>query len=460
MNMPLQDLWDEVMPPEIPCPAPRPKAVVQRVNAALDAVPSERKRHMRQKWKTAAILATAVLTLTGSALAVARHWTVLDAFFGGSSQTGQTLMDSRCYSVEDDNYVLTVSSSMADTSTVYLLVTVEGKTSDGVNTLMSDDFEGIDTWSAYFYAEGEKEASPVFTFSTSEEKTLRTDTSRTWGMALQPGNDTPETVSIRLGVMEKGLRLEVPVTPAPSVTVTMQAEGNGAGTLGHAAGGPVVLNSVTLTPLGVTLDYAYSTATGESRPVPAFLSTDGTLSSWSQLVSMYGSEHPVPDPEGQQVAVSAEYPFLAVQDLSQLEAVVFEEIAYPLDGGAPYPVDVSSLPDPFFQLPLLSALGENSGYSVPVRALCDALGIPCTWDAASRSATMTFRGTTIVLTEGEKTALVNGETVDLPTAPDILQGKLATDCDIFAQTWRMDWCAAIEDLSDGLSDRVAWIVIP
>ena len=35
--------------------------------------------------------------------------------------------------------------------------------------------------------------------------------------------------------------------------------------------------------------------------------------------------------------------FPAVQDLSKLEAVVFEGMAYPVDKGEPYPVDVDAL---------------------------------------------------------------------------------------------------------------------
>ena len=38
------------------------------------------------------------------------------------------------------------------------------------------------------------------------------------------------------------------------------------------------------------------------------------------------------------------YVFSSVQDLLQLEALAFEGTAYPLDGGAPYPVDAESLP--------------------------------------------------------------------------------------------------------------------
>lgn len=463
MSTPLQDLWDEVVPLEGPCPAPRPGEVARRVNAALDAVPSERKRHMRQKWRTAVILAAALLALAGSALAVARNWTVLDAFFGGSSQTGEALMDTTAYSVSDDNYTLTVTSSVSDGSTAYLTVTVEAKTTEAVETLMADDFENMDTWSVSFPEpeeepeEGTAEAISA-SFGTSEAESLRTDTSRTWSLELIVGSGTPQTISLRLNAMEEGLKLEVPLTLAQSVTVTVGAEGTGAGTLYHAAGGPVTLESVTLSPLGLTLDYTYPADSGQSWPVVAFLGTDGTLYTWSQLVSDL-SQGGTSQQEGETVTASMDYSFRAVQDLSQLEAVVFEGRAYPLDGGDPYEVDVSGLPEPF-KLTLMDRLTEDGGYALPVRALCDALGATCEWDENSRSASMTFRGVTIVLTEGETTALVNGKTVELAEAPAIQDGSLAADCDIFVEYWLLDMYAAMEDWSAGLTDRVAWIVVP
>ena len=458
MKSPLQDLWDSVVPLDGPGPAPRPHAVLQQVNTSLDAVPSERKRHMRQKIRAAAILVAAVLALTGSALAVAQNWTVLDAFFGGSSEAGEALMDTQPHSVEDDNYILTVTSSAADDSIAYLVLTVEAKTPQAVQALMADDFENMDTWAFTSPPTEEDEESGVSICSvgTSEEENLRTDTSRTWGMEMMLGT-TPETVSIRLNAMEEGLWLEVPLTLAQSVTVTIGAKGTGAGTLEHADGGPVTLEAVTLTPLGLTLDYTYPAAC-ESRPVPAFLKTDGTLYSWSQLVSDLskgGSSHR----DGDVVTLSSNHAFRTVQNLSELEAVVFEGIAYPLDGSKSYEVDVSGLPTPF-QLELKEPLNNKMGFAVSVRALCDGLGASCVWDNASRSAILTFRDVTIILTEGETTALVNGKTVELSAAPDIRDGCLDADCLVFLDAWSLDLCAAMENRDEGLDQRAAWVVIP
>ena len=457
MKSPMQDLWDDVIAQAGPCPAPRPREVARRVNAALDAVPSERKRHMRQKMRTAALVAAAALILTCSAFAVARNWTVLDAFFGGSSEAGRDLMREDPCSVSDDNYTLTVTSSLADDTIAYLMATVEAKTPEAVEALMSDDFENMDTWSVKIpHAEEDTVGgAAVASLMVGEEEHLRTETSRTWHMQLKLGS-TPETVSIRLGAMEQDLWLEVPLTLAQSITVEVHAKGTGAGTRDHAAGGPVTLETVTLSPLGLTLDYTCS-AGAEGRPVPAFLATDGTLYTWSQLVS--GPKGGSSRSEGEVTAVSDKYAFRTVQDLSTLEAVVFEGVAYPLDGGEPYGVDVSDLPVPF-QLPLVDRMAEGNGFAVPVRALCEALGASCLWDNDSRSAAMTFRDTTIVLTEGSTTALVNGEAVEMYYAPAIRDGKMSAAPDVFADAWQLALDAITADGSVELADGSAWVVLP
>ena len=454
MKAPMRELWDDVMSQAGPCPAPRPREVARLVNEALDAVPSERKRHMRQKMKTAALLAAAVLVLTGSVFAAARNWTVLDAFFGGSSEEGEALMNDKAYSVSDDNYTLTVTSSLADEAAAYLTVTVTAKTPEATKALMADDFENMDTWSVEVphTEENTVGGAAVASLATGEEEALRTENSRTWHMELRLGS-TPETVSIRLGAMEKDLWLEVPLTLAQSVTVAVNARGTGAGTYDNASGGPVTLRTVTLSPLGLTLDYTY--AGEEARPVPAFLGADDTLYTWSQLVSDL-SKGGTSRPEGEETAVSAKYTFRTVRDLSALKAVVFEGMAYPLDGGEPYPVDTAALPGPF-QVPLVDLSGEDLGLMVPVRALCEGLGGVCTWDNDSRSASLTFREGTIVLTEGEITALVNGETVELYQTPVIRNGRMSASPDVFAGLWQLDLFFAMED---GDPATAVWVIVP
>ena len=45
----MQELWDGAVPVGVPCPQADPAAVKRRVNAALNAVPSERRAYMRHE---------------------------------------------------------------------------------------------------------------------------------------------------------------------------------------------------------------------------------------------------------------------------------------------------------------------------------------------------------------------------------------------------------------------------
>ena len=63
----MQELWDGAVPMGVPCPQADPAAVKRRVNAALNAVPSERRAYMRHKIRFAAAAAAIAALLAGSA---------------------------------------------------------------------------------------------------------------------------------------------------------------------------------------------------------------------------------------------------------------------------------------------------------------------------------------------------------------------------------------------------------
>ena len=66
MKKRLRKLWDEVIPDGGPCPQPDIKKVRRRVDAALDGRP----RAVSRRTLRLAVLAAAVVLLTGAALAV------------------------------------------------------------------------------------------------------------------------------------------------------------------------------------------------------------------------------------------------------------------------------------------------------------------------------------------------------------------------------------------------------
>ena len=77
----MERLWKD-MELNGPCPEINPADIRRRVNTALNADPSERSIYMRQKIRIAAVMAAAVIALTGTALAVGTNWDALMEHLG------------------------------------------------------------------------------------------------------------------------------------------------------------------------------------------------------------------------------------------------------------------------------------------------------------------------------------------------------------------------------------------
>lgn len=333
MKSRLQTLWDQVSPEGGPCPQPNPWGVRQLVDAALDKKP--RAAHLWRKLKLAALCAAALVLLTGAAavtelVLAPPAYNVLSAFFRGDATPWEDLMDFQPVSVSDDNYTLTVTSTAADKSTLFYTLTIEAHSDQAWEALELQKRESFyDLFS--FRSHGSigigGEIDPELrTFYVS----IRT--SRGWG----------SSAGIRLNLMEKGKWLSFSYRPVSDLKLTVGAEGQGTG--GWAwpdLAGPVTLERLTLSPL--TLEAEYTTGDFDLFPVLYFLWEDGTVSGVEPLLGRagHGSGHDSGDGNKK---VTKSYSFPAVQDLSKLEAVVFEGMAYPLDKGEPYPVDVDALP--------------------------------------------------------------------------------------------------------------------
>lgn len=88
------------------------------------------------------------------------------------------------------------------------------------------------------------------------------------------------------------------------------------------------------------------------------------------------------------------------------ELVETDRVNMTLDGAALTPEDVPAL----VQYPE----GKNGRTLVPVRLIAEALGATVTWVPETRQAILMREESTIVLTLGSATALVNGQSVELP----------------------------------------------
>lgn len=459
-------------------PQADPAEIKRRVNAALNAVPSERRTYMRQKIRFAAAVAVIIGVLAGSALAVASRLDVLGAFFEGDPAPAQSMVNSQIYSDSNGDLTLSVTSSAADTSHAYLLVTVEANSAAGQAALADERFGHA--ISPEFLTEEEAEPEEgdgttlggsgivtgdgmvIVNYGLDEAEELRTDTSRTWKLNAFP--ISAETTGVLLTMhgqeLAEGLAVEVPLTPAQPVVLELHADGPGMGDYTRIEGAPVTLERVLLTPLSLQVEYT----TEDEDPTPPlpilFLQMeDGSLRTWYQLTGLY-LDGATDTSSGTEI-IHRGAAFREILDLSQVEAVVFNGLAYPLDGGKPREIQVpaSLLP---FQIPFLDGLGEQRTGLIPVRALCEGLGGSCLWDGDSQSVTMTCQGVTVVLTLDSTTALVDGEPVELREAVRAVDGRTAAPPSLFAQAWNVSPSAAYasHDALFGGEEPVAWLVIP
>ena len=415
--------WGEY--PEVDCAAIR-----RRVDAALDADSSERRRYMRHKLRVAMALSAAAVVLAGTTLAVAGRWSVLDAYFEGDTSPGAELVDSQPRTLQDENYTLTVESSVSDGSAALLIIRLDARTEEAAAFMRSDDFNGIDLWNVYPVvleqpadASAAPEAPSMFHAGYGEVGELRTETSTTWRMDVGLSGVDAALIHVRMGYMDKGLSLDLPLTPAEPVTVPVGAAGEGMAWYDVLEDSRVTLDSVSITPLSLRMDVTWAEVSSSQAPLPPILlrMADGTLRTMGQMLESVTEGCTVleTNQEKTQARGCWNLRFRSVQDLSQISGVVAWGREYPLDGGASRAMEVDGHLLPF-ELPSVNPQLDGIGCCFPVRALCEKLGIPCAWDGASSAASMTWRGVDVELTWGSDTALVDGQPAAL-TVPVFVQ---------------------------------------
>ena len=449
----LQALWDEVTPDAGPSPQPDVKKVRSRVDAALDGRPRAVPRRIL---RLAVAAAAAVLLLTGTVAAsevleLPAHNALSNFFWGENPENAIAMMDITPVSVEDDNYTMTVTSSLADGSELYFTLVVEAKNDEAAERLKNPDSSELLSFripGSSSYGLG-YETAPV-------DGVLHIDVNASWRAGKR--------ASARLNLMDDGLWLDFPVKPVRSVTLKVDADCQGVGGGGYAAGGPVTVDRVEISPLSYTLRYTASQV--HTYPAPYFLFQDGSILTMSQMrvagpsggsdTGFFG-QHP-----GRH---KCSWQFDSVQDLSLMEAIVLGGTAYPLDGGEPYEVDVSAIPQPF-----VIPIGEQTpsgDWTVPLFALCGGLGADCQWDEAAGVAVASFRDITLTFTLDSKMVQIDNQgnrgMVERDVAPTYQDSELWVD---FPLVWSIKLSAAMEDwdsaefTEDGLAIFTCWVVNP
>lgn len=457
MKKRLQELWDEVTTNRGSCTQPEVKKVRQQVDAALNGGP---RAVSHRTLRLAIIVAAAVLLLTGAAAAsvvleLPGHNALSAFFWGENPDSAIAMMSITPVSVEDDNYTMTVTSSLADGNKLYFTLIIEAKNDEAWEQLEhtgSAELLSFRIPGSHGYGFG-GDGVPA-------EGVMRIDVSAAWRAG--------KSASARLNLMEKDLWLNFPVKPVRSITLKVDADCQGVGGSGYAAGGPVTVDRVEISPLSYTLRYTASQI--HTYPAPYFLFQDGTILTMGQMRASGpsgGSDYGLFDQYPGRQKLS--WQFGSVQDLSLMEAIVLGGTAYPLDGGKPYEVDVSAIPQPFV-IPLGEQTPEGDWF-IPLFALCDGLGADCRWNEAAGVVVASFRDTTLIFTVGDQAAQVDGpwswNPSEADAAPVYQDGELWVDAATLLRTvWSIELNAAIKDwdsaqwAEDGSAIFTSWVVNP
>jgi len=413
-------------------------AVKRRVSAALDTDPVERSVYMRQKICYAVAAAALAVAVTGSALAVGTHFNVLSTYFKGDTSLAQEYLDQTVYSVSDENYTLTVDNLVADKTSVYMLVTIKALNEQTQEFLFSDSFDSIDTFDFFGVSDSASEENRLYRLlnaGLSSSKKSQTEDSVTYVITCSYSDKTPaDRMAFRLGYMKEKTWVELPLNPAPGVTVKIGATGVGTPDGDTPKAGQITIDQVTLSPFTCIVKVSNdSRQLGEvTMPRLMFRMSDGSLRTQAQMMDHTGGHYP-----DDKTARSDEYRFHEVQDLSKIKSIIVFDMEYPIDGSAPRPVAHDPALDPF-KVPRMERLREGGGFSIPVRAITEGLGGSCTWDSETGDIACTYRETTVVLHPGNATVTVNGEEKELQEAPAIQNGIAVVPCDLFRDAWGID----------------------
>lgn len=451
----LDELWRGVDGPGLP-PGLDVKRVKARVNAALDADQAERKIYMKQKLSMALIVAAMAAALTGSAFAATANWTGLSDWFKGDTAPGQIYIQDTVQSVSDGNYTLTVEGVAADENSAYFTITITALSDEAKAFIQDDHFNSIDMLGTHIYSDTSDGTGAESWESTGGCSYRELDApdkySRRFAVTVDQASSSSanSVLRVRCGYMEEGKRVEIPLTPAPSMTVKIGA--SGAGALGITSGSPaenpsLTIEEVTLTPF--TLHVRARSEAGV-KPNLRFRMADGSVLTQSQLMTSTSSSF-----DWASSRSLYHYRFLEIQDLENISSIIVFDTEYPLDGSAPTPVEHDPALDPF-TVTRMEPLEEGTGYAVPVRELTEKLGGVCAWDPATGDVTCTYRGVSIVLHAGRDTVLVDGEPVDTRCAPAEQDGVLAADWYVFKDAWGIDGGVLRENIRQGGDVETVW----
>ncbi len=518
MSSHIHELWEELelqpLYPEL-----NPDDISARVSAALDqdtelppVQAAPRKTPMKRSLKSMVLFAAVLALMAGSVLAVAYRSGVLELFFpdGDTSQVEpyvQTALDT----AENEDWRATVDSALYDGQSLYALVTLRGLNDQAAQSLISGQViaQGyLEQYRAQCQAEGlsltsEEEqrvvsdileqgtpdnwdlscdVEPYAGFSSAWEVKPAGGDSRTWAFRLEAGyyvGKREYPLEVWFTFLGQELSLHIPLDhPVEPIRLSpgQQVEAD------RGLGLEGILTDLSLTPLNCTFtlerqgdwvrgDHVTSMEPMDTKELKLFWlkKADGTLlppwelGSTDTLSALADGTYVnrsalegTTDLSGTMVTVSTS--FDSPLDLSEFTSFLYGGWEFPLDGSDPQPTQEE--PSGVFYPFTLFLLHDEPGYASSLEKLCAGIRAEYSYDRPARTATATYQGVTLTVTEGSSTALVNGEPVEMgdtatPAQSNsarrlpVLKNGLSLAVPVSLLTYSWDLHLEPEPLSDG-----------
>lgn len=386
-------------------------------------------RPRRRTGRLILVWAALILLLLGTGAAVVSRTGVLELFFQGDTsqlepyvQTGE--------GTQDENYRLTLDSSICDGDALYAVITVEGLHEQAVEELKNNQVVA-DCYRAAWGREMPEDLMEqrrgdisVFQFQMEagnhmssfsfEELPDPSETGRSWQLRLTlTGLDHPQTepIGLRLGFMEESCVLQIPVDQTPqTVRVPIERELS----VDWNGGEAVFVDHVEIGPTRFTYVGKYPDTASSLAPLVFFRMRDGQILTRKQM-GLELETRDIPGPTnvlGRELAEIV-YTARSVMDLREIASVILGTDEFSLDGEALGAVRIEG---PLYPFSIEAGAGgaEQAGpYAASMEELCRKLGAEYRWDGENKRATGVYRGTSLSLTAGEALALVNGETREM-----------------------------------------------
>ncbi|AJS58616.1 copper amine oxidase N-terminal domain-containing protein [Paenibacillus sp. IHBB 10380] len=385
------------------------KDIKRRVNKRLNAKPQERRLYIKYRLTKFAIVTTAILTLgVGSAFATS-NIDLLKELLRGDTNILQKEVRNPNTSIQNDEYKVTLEQVLAAPHDAIIVFSVEGLTKEATNAL--------ETNSMFLFE------STIMLKTTPGSETKNSG----YGQANFGENNTFNKKYFALEVdaidnpKQEPLRLYLDMVNSPELFITVPMDSN-IQTLdfqmnqeAEANGKKYTIEHMGINSISMVIDSrGFNIIEDALMPEIFFKMSDGTIKTKNQLVNKYKSSGSILTAYDEDGIYRFYFRFKEIMNLNDIQSVIIDNMEYTLNKKVePKPVVIDEKLHRFESRIIEFERTEKDGPLMSVDDICKGLGAEYSWDSKNATLVFTYRGTTLELTAGSSTAIVNGQEIPL-----------------------------------------------